>query len=82
LKNSNSFLKPVEFNSGYFLCFKVIKDGNLFREFLLNEYKIGTISFYDKGVSYLRIAYCSIDKENLEGLFSLIFEAANRFFND
>jgi len=82
LKNSNSFLKPVEFNSGYFMCFEVIRDGNLFREFLLDEYQIGTISFYDKGISYLRIAYCSIDKENLESLFSLIFEAANRFFND
>ena len=82
LKNSNAFLNPVKFNSGYFMCFKVIRDGNLFREFLLKEYQIGTISFTEKGNSYLRVAYCSIDKENLKKLFSLIFEAANRFFKD
>jgi len=81
LENTNQFLKPLEFNSGYFMCFEVIKDGELFREFLLQEYQIGTISFYDKGKSYLRIAYCSIDKENLKSLFSLIFEAADRFFS-
>ncbi|MDD4082208.1 MAG: aminotransferase class I/II-fold pyridoxal phosphate-dependent enzyme [Sphaerochaetaceae bacterium] len=80
LNNTNTFLKPLEFNSGYFMCFKVVRDGEIFREFLLKEYQIGTISFYEKGNSYLRIAYCSIDKENLQSLFSLIFEAADRFF--
>ena len=68
-------LSPLPFNSGYFMSFD-FKGGSAeaLRVKLLSEKGIGTISIQDR---YLRIAYASIDEENLEDLYSEIFAAAD-----
>ena len=67
-------LKALPFNSGYFMTFLVEgKSAEDLRLHLLDNYAIGTISIQEK---YLRVAYSSVDIENLEDLFSLIAKAA------
>ncbi len=67
-------ISPLPFNSGYFMTFKV-EGGKAeeLRKKLLLERGIGTISI---GNDFLRVAYSSIDLENLEDLYGEIFEAA------
>ncbi len=69
-------IEALPFNSGYFMTFKV-RNGKAeeLRSYLLHERGIGTISINN---SYLRVAYSSIDLENLEELYNEIFEAAER----
>lgn len=71
--DSNSPLKALPFNSGYFMTFLYKGDSEKLRLQLLNEYGIGTISIQGK---YLRIAYSSVELENLEELYTLIDKAA------
>lgn len=67
-------LKALPFNSGYFMTFLVEgKSAEALRLHLLDNYAIGTISIQEK---YLRVAYSSVDIENLEDLFTLIAKAA------
>ncbi len=67
-------LKPLPFNSGYFMTFEVIgKDSNELRLHLLNKYRTGTISIAGK---YLRVAFSSVDVEKIEELYSIIYKAA------
>lgn len=68
-------LKPLPFNSGYFMSF-LFEGGNAeeLRRDLLFEKGIGTISI---GESYLRVAYSSIDLEDMERLYSEIFASAD-----
>ncbi len=68
-------ITPLPFNSGYFMTFKV-KNGKAeeLRIYLLHERGIGTISINN---DYLRVAYSSIDLENLEELYSEIYKAAD-----
>ncbi len=70
----SSKIEPLPFNSGYFMTFRV-KNGKAekLRTYLLHEQGIGTISIND---DYLRVAYSSIDLENLEDLYNKIYEAA------
>ncbi len=67
-------LKPLPFNSGYFMTF-IVPDGKAetLRSKLLNEEAIGTISIQG---NFLRVAFASIDAENLEELYTAIFDAA------
>ncbi len=71
--DSDSPLKALPFNSGYFMTFLYEGDSEKLRVHLLNKYAIGTISIQGK---YLRIAYSSVELENLEELYSLIDKAA------
>ena len=67
-------LKPLPFNSGYFMTFEVIgKDSDKLRVHLLDKYHTGTISIAGK---YLRVAFSSVDVEKVEDLYSIIFQAA------
>ena len=61
------------FNSGYFMCLhlKTVEAGPL-RLHLLDHYKVGTIA---TGKHDLRIAFSSVDEENIEALFDAIFQA-------
>ncbi|MCK5672628.1 MAG: aminotransferase class I/II, partial [Spirochaetales bacterium] len=61
------------FNSGYFMTFLYKGDSEKLRIHLLEEYGIGTISIQGK---YLRIAYSSVELENLEELYTIIDKAA------
>ncbi|MCK5202204.1 MAG: aminotransferase class I/II-fold pyridoxal phosphate-dependent enzyme [Spirochaetales bacterium] len=71
--DSDSPLKALPFNSGYFMTFLYSGDSEKLRVHLLDEYGIGTISIQGK---YLRIAYSSVELENLEELYTLIDKAA------
>jgi aspartate/methionine/tyrosine aminotransferase len=67
-------LKPLPFNSGYFMSF-LMKNGGAeaLRKKLLDGKGIGTISIQDK---YLRVAFSAVDIENIEDLFTQIFNSA------
>lgn len=62
------------FNSGYFMCLK-LKNVNAekLRIHLLDKYKVGVISVNEKD---LRIAFSSVDEENIGALFELIYKGA------
>jgi len=79
--NKSEYLTPVKFNSGYFMCFRVSGQGDALRVYLLENYGIGTISFKNNGAWFLRIAYCSVDSENIKPMLSLIFKATDLFFS-
>ena len=67
-------LVELPFNSGYFMCFRCEGlSAESLRQKLLAE-GIGAICLDDK---YLRVAYASIDLENLEELFGAIFKTAD-----
>ncbi len=67
-------LKPLPFNSGYFMTFKVLgKDSDKLRIHLLEKYGTGTISIAGK---YLRVAFSSVDVGKIDELYSIIFKAA------
>jgi aspartate/methionine/tyrosine aminotransferase len=71
--DSDSPLSALPFNSGYFMTFLYKGDSEKLRVHLLDEYGIGTISIQGK---YLRIAYSSVELENLEELYTLIDKAS------
>lgn len=71
--DSDSPLSALPFNSGYFMTFLYKGDSEKLRIHLLDEYGIGTISIQGK---YLRIAYSSVELENLVELYTLIDKAA------
>ena len=75
LRSSNTnLLRPLPFNSGYFLTFK-IKDrkAETLRLELLKR-GVGTISV---GNDYLRVAFSTIAESDLEAIFSEIYDAAS-----
>ncbi|MCR8645218.1 aminotransferase class I/II-fold pyridoxal phosphate-dependent enzyme [Paenibacillus sp. N1-5-1-14] len=60
------------FNSGYFMCLKLkTVEAETLRTHLLQQYGIGTIAL---GETDLRVAFSCIEEENLDELFSLIFQ--------
>ncbi len=69
----DSPLTPLPFNSGYFMTFTYSGDTEKLRVHLLDKYGIGTIAI---GSTYLRVAYSSVDIENLEELYQTIDKAA------
>jgi len=69
----NNLLLPMPFNSGYFMAFTCSGSAEVLRIYLLEKYGIGTISIQD---TYLRIAYSSVDIENIENLYDILFKAA------
>ncbi|MFW5712144.1 MAG: aminotransferase class I/II-fold pyridoxal phosphate-dependent enzyme [bacterium] len=70
---SDSPLTPLSFNSGYFMTFTYTGDTEKLRVHLLDKYGIGTIAI---GTEYLRVAYSSVDIENIEELYTTIDKAA------
>jgi aspartate/methionine/tyrosine aminotransferase len=61
------------FNSGYFMCIRLkTVEAEPLRLHLLDQYKVGTIA---TGKHDLRIAFSSVDEENIEALFDAIFLA-------
>jgi aspartate/methionine/tyrosine aminotransferase len=75
-KRKKSPLKPLPFNSGYFMCFR-LEGGSTekLRQYLLFERGIGSVSIEDR---LLRIAYANIDTENMEELFHEIYSAVEK----
>lgn len=62
------------FNSGYFMCLK-LKNVNAekLRTHLLEKYKVGVIAVREKDI---RIAFSSVDEENIRDMFELIYQGA------
>ncbi|MDM8522871.1 aminotransferase class I/II-fold pyridoxal phosphate-dependent enzyme [Desulfococcaceae bacterium HSG8] len=60
------------FNSGYFMCLKLrTVDAEALRVYLLDEYKVGLIAVGERD---LRIAFSSVDEENIGSLFEFIYK--------
>ncbi len=72
-ENPSSFLRPLPFNSGYFMAFTATVDTEKLRVHLLDTYQIGTISI---GGTYLRVAFSSVDFADIENLYKTINKAA------
>ncbi len=71
-------IRPLPFNSGYFMSFTLNKvDAEELRRKLLAEKGIGTISIDSKT---LRVAFSSVDKENIEKVYSAIYECADELY--
>jgi aspartate/methionine/tyrosine aminotransferase len=65
-------LRPLPFNSGYFLCLQVLSGkAEEARKVLLDKYDTGVIAFGD----LLRVAFSSTPYELLEKLFDNIYKA-------
>lgn len=66
--------KALPFNSGYFMCFECEGySAEVLRLKLLDERGIGVISIQDK---WLRVAFSSVDEQDLDALYMEIFAAA------
>lgn len=77
-RTTGKILKPLPFNSGYFMTFELARGSSEeLRKFLLKTEGIGTVALQDK---YLRIAYASVDTRDLKALFGTVFAAADTLF--
>jgi aspartate/methionine/tyrosine aminotransferase len=77
-RETGKSLKPLPFNSGYFMTFELTRgSAEDLRKHLLKTEGIGTIALQDK---YLRIAYSSVDNRDLRALYGTIFQAADQLF--
>ncbi|MFC1461054.1 aminotransferase class I/II-fold pyridoxal phosphate-dependent enzyme [Verrucomicrobiota bacterium] len=64
---------PLPFNSGYFMCVKMLKvDSEKLRRKLLDDYSTGVIAISGA----IRVAFSSTPTHRLENLFDNIFQAA------
>jgi aspartate/methionine/tyrosine aminotransferase len=68
-------LKPLPFNSGYFMCFRCegLSAEKLRRE-LLSVWGIGAVSMEDR---YLRITFAGIDGDKIEAVYRAVYDAAS-----
>jgi aspartate/methionine/tyrosine aminotransferase len=66
-------LKPLPFNSGYFMSFHSEVDAEALRQELLAKHGIGVIAL---GEHYVRVAFSSIDEEKITGVYRTIYEVA------
>ena len=63
--------KMYPFNSGYFMCLQLkTVEAEALRVHLLNKYQTGLIA---TGKHDLRVAFSSVDEENIEPLFEIIY---------
>jgi hypothetical protein len=64
----------LPFNSGYFMCFECQGfSAETLRLNLLDNHGIGTIAIQDK---WLRVAFSSVDEEDLDVLYTELFNVA------
>ena len=75
-KRSSAAIRPLPFNSGYFMCFH-LPDGTAedVRRYLLHQRGIGTISV---DAEHLRVAFAGVDTADLPELYAEIYAAAER----
>jgi aspartate/methionine/tyrosine aminotransferase len=60
------------FNSGYFMCLKLkTVEAEALRTHLLDTYRVGLIATGDQDV---RIAFSSVDEENIDALFAYLYQ--------
>jgi aspartate/methionine/tyrosine aminotransferase len=67
-------LDPLPFNSGYFMSFHCTGIGaEALRQELLAKHGIGAVALEEK---YLRIAFSSIDEEQIPEIYRIIYDTA------
>lgn len=66
-------LRPLPFNSGYFMSFFCKRDSENLRQLLLNKYGTGVIRLDEH---HIRLAFSSVDLENIEALIDTVYLAA------
>ncbi|MDR2398654.1 MAG: aminotransferase class I/II-fold pyridoxal phosphate-dependent enzyme [Spirochaetaceae bacterium] len=67
-------LRPLPFNAGYFMSFRCIGiSAEVLRRELLTRHGVGAVSF---GEDYLRVAFSSIDEEQIPGVYQVIYDTA------
>lgn len=71
--HSSKNLKPLPFNSGYFMSFSTKVDAEQLRQKILQEKQIGTVAI---DATTLRVAFSSLEKEQIETVYSAIYECA------
>ncbi|MBQ0070275.1 MAG: aminotransferase class I/II-fold pyridoxal phosphate-dependent enzyme [Spirochaetales bacterium] len=72
-------LQPYPYNSGYFMAFDTMgRSAEELRVYLLEKYQIGAINIL--GHTF-RLAYCSVEKENLEDLVDMVYKAAEELWS-
>lgn len=73
--HESKFIKPLQFNSGYFMSFDTMSiDAEKLRQKLLNDRGIGTISI---DVKTLRVAFSSLDEEKINIVYQAIYDIAD-----
>lgn len=72
---SKDCLKALPFNSGYFMSFNTKCKAEDLRQELLNNWGTGSICL---GEHLLRLAFSSIDLENIDGLVDTVYQAAEK----
>jgi len=77
-KKDITYIKPLAFNSGYFLSFKCEGSVEELRLLLLDKYGVGVINIMDK---VLRVAYCSVDSDKIPDLLNIIYKAAGELWS-
>jgi aspartate/methionine/tyrosine aminotransferase len=72
------YFKAYPFNSGYFMCIKLLKDvdAEKLRLHLLDNYQVGLISIDSNN---LRVAFSSINLDDVEPLFDAVYDGINDF---
>jgi len=66
--------EPYPFNSGYFMCLRLKElDADEYRRFLLDNHGVGVIA---AGPNDIRVAFSSVDEEDLPTLLSIMADAA------
>jgi aspartate/methionine/tyrosine aminotransferase len=68
-------LRPLPFNSGYFMSFHCGVDAEALRRRLLSEHGIGTIAL---GPSCLRIAFAALEEEQIPEIYRAIYDTAEK----
>ena len=72
-------IKPLPFNSGYFMSFHLDKiDAEELRQKLLNESGIGTISIDSHT---LRVAFSSLEEDKINIVYDTIYQTADKMAN-
>ncbi len=70
---------PYPFNSGYFMCIRLKNvEAETLRTALLDKYGIGVISTNQTDI---RIAFSSVDVENIDELYSIIYQCCKELHN-
>jgi aspartate/methionine/tyrosine aminotransferase len=77
-KKDITYIKPLAFNSGYFLSFQCKGSVEELRVLLLEKYGVGVINIMDK---VLRVAYSSVDGDKIPDLLNIIYKAAGELWN-
>jgi aspartate/methionine/tyrosine aminotransferase len=72
----SAVISPLPFNSGYFMSFRLARgDAEKLRKVLLMDHGVGTIALDER---LLRVAYSSVDVEELEELYDIIYATAEK----